>query len=226
MIHTGFKTYNIYKNIPCQYNDGVNYKVDDCMLKDLMNRCAERHPNSNIWYEVINVKPMRRIDSHGENYGEHTFVMCDLRIVYKPEVTPVEHDYDTEVITEVKYTTSNRPYVVGSHREIIKPVVSSRPTKTLTGYKYRGFDISDKFEVAGTIFVGKSLDDVITFCDYVKKAPECYKVRAMKYCQNLADLEFKTDYNGECKLIVRTAQKSPKSDSFHRRMASGNRYQY
>lgn len=215
MLHLDYKTFHVYKGVLCQYLDGVNYNFEDkTFLSALLKRCADKHPNCMVHYEVINVSPLHA--PSGKVYRKCRCV-CDIRVIYKPEVSSRDYKFDTEVVKEVAYTSSHRSYVIGQHREIVRPIasVSSRDKIVPT-------DEDGVFAVKGTIFSG-TYDECKRYVDYVRQAPECYKNKAAT-CSSMWMLELRTDINGTCPTTKYTKQKSHTTDSFHRRMSSGNRY--
>lgn len=215
MLHSEFKHFHTYKNVICQYLDGVNYDFEDrTFLSALLKRCSDKHPNCMVHYEVINVCPLHA--KSGKVYRKCRCV-CDIRVVYKPEVSSRDYQFDTEIITDVAYTSSHRPYVIGQHREIARPVVSVSSRDKIV-------PTDDAFTVKGTIFEG-TYDECERYINYVRTAPQCYKDKAAT-CSSMWMLELRTDINGVCPTTKRTAQKMPKAESFHRRLASGNRYNW
>ena len=217
MLHSGYKTFHVYKDVLCQYLDGVNYNFENgTFLSALLKRCAEKHPNSYVHYEVINVRPY---NAPSGKVFRNCRCVCDIRIIYKPEVSSRDHKFDTEMVADVAYTSSHRAYITGQHREIVRPVasVSSRDKIVPTD--------DAEFTVKGTIFSG-TYDECRRYVDYVRQAPECYKNKAAT-CSSMWMLELRTDINGVCPTTKHTAQKMPKSaESFRRRMSGGNRYAY
>lgn len=204
LLHQGYKVFHIYKDVICTNCDNVNYCVEDvCHLQQILKRCIDKHPNCTVWYELINARSLR---------GRTTY-LCDLKVVYKPQPENLTVKFDTEVVTEVAHTSTGRPYVTGQHRERVLFEVAPRASKIVEVG-------SGIYAVEGTKFRG-SLADCKWFEDKLRTEPECFKKLLLK-------ARSKFDYDRlYSQSVTTTAQKMPKkADSFHRKMSSGNRYNY
>ena len=209
MIHKDYKIFHTYKDVLCQYLDGVNYDFEHFnSLYITMDKCRKKHPNAMVWYEAVNVRPYK--GQNGTTYK--TRWLADVRVIY--------HERQDQVVS--------------THKKV-KVVANSSATTKIVGnktIKYGMYIINkvgnnddDRFTVKDSVFVG-TLVECKQFCDYVKTAPECYKDRAMK-CATYKELLMRTDLGGSCITTIKTAQKMPeKPMAFHSRMSRGNRYAY
>ena len=201
-----FKIYHTYKGILCQYLDGVNYDFENLnTLHVTMDRCRKKHPESFVWYEVINVHPCNA--PNGKVYRKCRCV-CDIRVIYsphKPEQAP-------------KPDPRNKPTAK------ILTVRKDDGTIRIGKYSILKSTDGDNYTVEGSKFVG-TLDECKTFVEYVRKAPQCYKDRAMTKCANMDELTMRTDFGGKCILTKYTAEKKHKYDlNFRYTMHKGTAY--
>jgi len=206
MIHKDYKVFHAYKDILCQYLDGVNYDFEHFnTLSATMDKCRKKHPNAIVWYEASNVRPVKK--QGGITYKTRCF--ADIKVIY--------HEQPDQIMP--------------AHKKVRATASSSATTKIIDNkIKYGVYLISkvgknddDCFTVQGSVFVGTLLE-CKQFCDYIKTAPECYKDRALK-CKTYNELLMRTDFNGSCITTIKTAQKMPsKPMSFHGHRSRGNRY--
>ena len=201
--HENFKVYRTYKDVLCQYLDGVNYDFEHLnTLNTTMNNARKRHPHAFVWYEVVNVRPYNA--PNGKVYRKCR-CLCDVRVIYR-ECKPEKSK---------KLDLTNKPAVTLTVRN---------DGDVIRMGKYTIIKSADgNYAVEGSEFVG-TLDDCTKYVNYVRTAPECYKNRAVK-CHNMEELIFRTDISGTCNTAIHTTQNKPTTSmAFHQRMARGNRY--
>lgn len=208
LVHENFKVWYTYKGVLCQYLDGVNYNFDKHLsLGTSLERCHEKHPDSVVWYEVVNVHPYNA--PNGKVY-RNCRCLCDIKVIY------AEKSQNAPVYGKVA-DKKNKPKI--SLLTVRKALI-----KKLTDGKYA---------VEKTEFVG-TLTECNQFINYLKIAPQCYKDRAVK-CHNMAELTMRTDIvinddgsvtdGGKCICTKYTAEKNHKSDlNFRYKMHKGSAY--
>ena len=205
LVHDNFKIWHTYKGVLCQYLDGVNYDFDKHLdLGTILERCRKKHPNSVVWYEVINVRPY---NAPSGKVFKKCRCLCDIHVIYAES---------TQKVVPLKKI------------KITKPVLTVRKNSSLIKKLADG-----NYAVEKSTFVG-TFEECEQYLSYVRIAPQCYKDRAMKCHNMAelfmrTDIIINDDGSvtdgGKCVCTKYTAEKSHKSDlNFRYKMHKGSAY--
>ena len=205
LVHNNFKVWYTYKGVLCQYLDGVNYNFDkNLTLGATLERCRAKNPNSIVWYEVVNVRPYNA--PSGKVY-RNCRCLCDIRVIYSPKKLGEYGKVDKTIKPKVTLLTVRK-----DDGDIIR--IGKYTLKKLTDGKYA---------VDKSAFVG-TLEECEKYVEYVRQAPECYRIRATK-CANWNEFVMRTDFGGKCVCTTYKVEKNHKYDlNFRYKMHKGSAY--